>query len=188
MTNRISDEATKHFCEIQPATEPSDVEYYQNFINTRRFTLGNITQFCKVSTGLQPRGSILYLLEGSIRHNSFYFTKDVDVTDKPIFQVDYLYDVWVSEWSALCVDDLSWYAKFQWQASHDKRVWVDIGTVAITEKHNISTSMMSVENAVEWIFPNPEHAKQTKYKYWRAMGKRGKTVDGFINLLLMNIE
>ena len=40
----ISDEATKHYCKIQPATEPSDEQFYQNVINTRQFTLANITQ------------------------------------------------------------------------------------------------------------------------------------------------
>ena len=188
MTERISDAATKHFCEIQPATEPSDVEYYQNLINTRRFTLGNITQFCSVNTSLPSRGSILYLLENSIRHNSFYFDANTDVTGKPIFQVDYLFDVWVSEWSAVCVQNITWYAQFQWQASHDKKAWVDIGAVMATEKHNITTSMMSAENAVEWIFRNPEHAKETKYKYWRVMGTRGKTQSSYINLLLMDIQ
>ena len=187
MAKRISDEATKHFCDIQPATEPSDVEYYQNVINTRRYTLGNITQFCRVFSGLPYTGSILYLLESSIRSNSFYYDPEIDVTGKIILQVDYLYDVWVDEWSLLCVNNHSWYARFQWQASHDNKTWVDIGTGTVTEKVEI-TGMMSVENVVEWVFRNPEHAKETKYKYWRVMGTRGKTQSGYINLLLMNIQ
>ena len=187
-TKRISDEATKHFCEIQPATEPSDVEYYQNLINTKRYTLGNITQFCRVNTELPINGFIVYLLESSIRANDPYFDPDVDVTGKSILQVEYLYDVWVTEWSLVVESNThTWYAQFQWQASHDKKAWVDIGPVMATEQIKI-TSMMNAENDAEWVFRNPEHAKQTKYKYWRAMGKRGKTVNGFINLLLMNIE
>ena len=187
MTKRISDAATKHFCEIQPATEPSDAAYYQNAINTKRFTLGNITQLCRVSSNLATNGSLMLILEGSIRTNSFYFTNDEDVTGKCILQVEYLFDVWVDEWSLVCVRDLAWYAQFQWQASHDKTTWVDIGCVRTTEKAVI-TSMMNQENAVEWIFPNPEHAKETKYKYWRLKGVSGKTKSGYISLLLMNIQ
>ena len=87
----------------------------------------------------------------------------------------------------MCVLTLAWYVQFQWQASHDKKAWVDIGHGMETEKNNI-TRMMNAENAVEWIFRNPEHAKETKYKYWRVMGTKRKTVDGYINLLLMNIQ
>ena len=188
-TNRISDSATKHFCEMQPATEPSDAKYYQNIISTRRFTLANITQLCKLTSELPAHGSIMYLLESSIRSNNFSLIANNFVSTKCIFQVDYLVDVWVKEWSAVCVYDDVWNAWFQWQASHDKSSWVNIGSEVHTEKVNITSSMMSVENAVEWIFPNPaEHAKETtKYKYWRVMGTRGKTVNGYINVFLMNI-
>ena len=188
-TNQISDSATKHFCEIQPATEPSDAKYYQNLITARQFTLANITQLCKLSTGLPSNGLILYLLESSIRTNNFYLTENTSVISKCIFQVDYLFNVWVTEWSAVCASDAAWYAWFQWQASHDKITWVHIGSEMKTEKNNLTSCMMSVENDVEWIFRNPtEHAKETtKYKYWRVMGTRGTTVNGYINLFLMNI-
>jgi hypothetical protein len=186
--NRISDDATKHFCEIQPATEPSDAKYYQNLINTRRFTLANITQLCKLYTVLPANGSIMYLLESSIRTNNYSLVNNTSVVKKCIFQVDYLFDVWVKEWSVVCVYDLAWDALFQWQASHDKSLWVDIGREVQTEKVDIRTSMMSAENGVEWVFPNPAKETTTKYKYWRAFGTRGTTVNGFINVFLMNIS
>ena len=189
IANRISDAATKHFCEIQPATEPSDAKYYQNIINTRRFTLANITQLCKLTSQLPAHGSILYLLESSIRTNNVSLIANTFVSQKCIFQVDYLVDVWVKEWSAVCVRNLAWNVSFQWQASHDKNTWVHIGKEAHTEKIDITSSMMSAENGTEWIFPNPaEHTKETtKYKHWRVMGTSGKTVNGYINLFLMNI-
>ena len=142
---------------------------------------------CRLTTELETNGKILYLLESSIRPNKFFFTKDADVTGKCIFQVDYLYDVWVSEWSAICIANLSWYARFQWQASHDKKAWVDIGKEMATEKSTI-TSNMSADNDVEWIFANPIQAKETEYKYWRVLGTRGNRVEGWISLLLMDIQ
>ena len=131
---------------------------------------------------------MLYLLENSIRSNSFYFTHNKDLTGKVILQVEYLYDVWVNEWSVVCVhSNLPWLAQFQFQASHDGKTLVDIGNVMATEKVVIK-SMMNVENQVEWVFPNPEHVKETKYKYWRAMGTSGKSQSGYISLLFMNIQ
>ena len=188
-TNRIADAATKHFCEMQPATEPSDAKYYQNMINTRRFTLANITQLCKLTSQLPAHGSIMYLLESTIRRNNFSMIADNFVSQKCIFEVDYLFDVWVKEWSAVCVHDLAWNVSYQWQASHDKKSWTHIGSEVHTEKVDITSSMMSAENAVEWIFPNPtKYTKETtKYKYWRVLGTSGKTVNGYINVFLMDI-
>ena len=56
-----------------------------------------------------------------------------------------------------------------------------------TEKHTIQV-MMNAENAIEWIFANPVHAKGTKYKYWRLYGLGGVTVSGYISLLFMNVQ
>ena len=57
-----------------------------------------------------------------------------------------------------------------------------------TEKNAIQ-SMMNVENAVEWTFANPIHAKGTKYKFWRMYGLGNKEIkSGYISLLFMNIQ
>ena len=52
----ISNQATRHFIDIQPGTDPSDVSWYANTINTRQFTLANITTLCRLTTDLSHYG------------------------------------------------------------------------------------------------------------------------------------
>ena len=183
----ITDARTKHYCEIQPATEPSDVDYYKNVINTRPQTLANLTPFCRLSTELTSTGWIGYLLQNDVHSRTFYYANDAPVVGKCILQVDFLYDVWVNKWSLAATHNYEWYVVFKWQASHNSKDWVDIGDKTATEKNNI-TSMMRDENTIEWKFENPEKAKGIKYKYWRAFGVSGQMKSGWLNLLFMNIE
>ena len=105
-----------------------------------------------------------------------------------MLQVEYLYDVWVTKWSLVCVLNYDWNVEYKWQASHDKKQWVDIGGRMQTEKNAIK-SLMNAENAAEWTFTNPIRAKGTKYKFWRVYGVGNKeTTSGYISLLFMNIQ
>ena len=127
-----------------------------------------------------------YLLQNNITSQKF-FIYEAPVAGKVIFQVDYLYDVWVKEWSVACSHKYQWYVKFKWQASHNNKYWIDIGGEMTSETVNI-TGMMRDENPIEWIFRNPTDSKGAKYKYWRMWGLSGQPKNGYINLLLMNVE
>ena len=197
----VSDDVTRNYLEIQPATDPTNIGYYKNVINTRQFTLANITQLCKVSSEVSYNGWIGYILESSIRKNDFEFKNSESMVGKAIFQVEYLYDVWVTRWTLICALDKAWDAEFKWQASHDKKTWVDISVKQKSTKEALAGSMMSSENDVEWQFLNPIRPKgSTKYKYWRVYGLSGninyengglekdsKTTNGHINCMFMNI-
>ena len=87
----VSDDVTRNYLEIQPATDPTNIGYYKNGINTRQFTLANITQLCKVSSEIPPDGWMEYILESSIRSNNFEFKNNESMVGKVILQVEYLY-------------------------------------------------------------------------------------------------
>ena len=128
------------------------------------------------------------MLQSNIRENSFRFNDNEEMKEKVIFQVEYLYDVWVTKWIAVCSVDAEWYAEFKWQASHDKSNWVDITGSQKTSKFSLKNTMMYIENDVEWQFANPSKQK-IKYKHWRIYGLGGKVVtQHHMNLLFMNIE
>ena len=46
----ISNAARKHFTEIQPATEPSNIDWHINAINIRQFTLSNIVPLYRIES------------------------------------------------------------------------------------------------------------------------------------------
>ena len=178
----ITDARTKHYCEIQPATEPSDVDYYKNVINTRPQTLVNLIPFCRLSTEMKTYGWLGYLHQSDTYTDNFYFVK-APCVGKCILQLDFLYDVWINKLSFAYRLNQMLYVVFKWQGSHNGKDWVDIGDKHATEMVNI-TSMMRDENKVEWVFANPEQAKGTKYKYWRLYGVSGEMQNGYVNLLL----
>ena len=44
--------------------------------------------------------------------------------------------MWVKKWSLAASVNYEWYAEFKWQASHDKKEWIDIGSSMQTEGDN----------------------------------------------------
>ena len=190
----LSNTATKHFVEIQPATEPSDASWYTNYINTRQFTLSSIVQLCRLTTGLSVSGNISKVLESDAFGQPFWFIGNEEFVDKCILQVDYLFDVWVNRWSLICEsDDYKWFAKFKWQALNETNsTWVDIdgggGGGVDTVKKAITSFMNQGGNKIEWTFPNPANFTGKRYKSWRVIGEAGTSDSGWINLLLMNLQ
>ena len=184
----MSDATTKHFVEIQPATEPSDVGWYTNYINTRQFTLTNIVQLCRLSTRMSVSGNISKLLQSDAFGQHFWFIGE-EFADKCIIQVDFLFDVWVNRWSLICEDDsLNWFAKFKWQALNETNTWIDISGGVGTDKKAITSFMNQGGNKIEWTFPNPVNCTGKRYKSWRVIGEAGYCVSGWINLLLINVQ
>ena len=191
----LSNAVTKHFVEIQPATEPSDASWYTNYINTRQFTLSSIVQLCRLTTGLSVSGNISKVLESDAFGQPFWFIGNEEFVDKCILQVDYLFDVWVNRWSLICEsDDYKWFAKFKWQALNEtNNTWVDIdggggGGGVDTVKKAITSFMNQGGNKIEWTFPNPANSAGKRYKSWRVIGEAGTSDSGWINLLLMNLQ
>ena len=187
----VSNATTKHFIEIQPATEPSDASWYANYINTRQFTLSNIVQLCRLSTGLDKAGNISKLLQSDAFAQQFWFRNDYELAGQCILQVDFLFDVWVNRWSLICENDsLAWFAKFKWQALNEStNTWIDISSGGTnTVKKTITSFMNQGGNKIDWIFSNPIDFTGKKYKSWRVIGEAGRSVDGYINLILMNLE
>ena len=188
MTTMLGDAATKHFVEIQPATEPSDASWYTNYINTRQFTLSNIVQLCKLSTEISQAGNISKLLQGEAFGQHFWFTSE-DPVGKCILQIDFLFNVWVNHFSFICEDDsLEWFVKFKWQALNESNTWIDISGKVDTVKQAITSYMKQGGNKIEWMFSNPITFTGKRYKSWRVIGEGGGVVDGYINLILMNLQ
>lgn len=175
------------YFKLYPGRDPSDVEHYQNVINTKRFTMVNIAHLCRVHTEISFFGDILTLLESDIRSKSFYYMYNQDVTGKSILQVEYLFEVWVMDWSLLCAVKVpEWKMEFKWQA-YDGYKWFDIGEKQTVQTH-YTTGLMDIENPVEFIFTNSEKSNGRKYKYWRILGVSGLTeVNDYMNLLFMNV-
>ena len=63
----LTDDQTREYLKLQPATVPSDIGYYQNVINTRQYTLANLNHYVKLSSGINTYGWI-----GSILTNKTY--------------------------------------------------------------------------------------------------------------------
>ena len=188
MTTMLGDAATKHFVEIQPATEPSDASWYINYINTRQFILSNIVQLCKLSTELNQAGNISKLLQGEAFGPHFWFISN-DLVGKCILQVDFLFDVWLNHFGLICEDDsLEWFTKFKLQALNESNTWIDISGKVDTVKQAITSYMKQGGNKIEWMFPNSTYFTGKRYTSWRVIREGGEFVNGYINLILMNLQ
>ena len=190
----LSDDQTREYLKLQPATVPSDIEYYQNILNTRQYTLANLIRYVKLSSGINTTGWIYSLVTNKTYSNNFYFQKEQSLVDKTLLQCEYLLDVWVKKWSLVCDSNhYSWYCEFHWQASHDKKTWITIGEKMQTEKV-IITGTHDERNAIEWVFTNPENPasaaggeERKKYRYWRVHVTKGTSSSGWVNMMFMKV-
>ena len=189
----ISNTATRHFTEIQPATEPSDVNWYVNIINIRQFTLSNITSLCRISTELPFNGKLHSLLESRIDSDSFNFHDNTPVKDKSILNIEFLFDVWVEKFYFICQrgDIYPWYCEYIWQAFDRVKGWIDIDNSQeeLNTKKYKNESFLQVDgsNTIVWEFENPTECGGKKYSKWRILGKGGKLYYGYISLCFFHI-
>ena len=185
----ISNAVTKHFAEIQPATEPSDVDWYVNIINIRQFTLSNIVSLCRINSELPYTGPLHSLLESRIANNSFFFHQNVPVINKSIVSIEFLFDVWITKFCFICQSDLyPWYCEYIWQAFDGER-WIDINSPELSTKRYKNESFLNVENinVIVWEFDNPAEFEGKKYSKWRIYGKGGKVYYGYISLCFFHL-
>ena len=186
----ISNAVTKHFAEIQPATEPSDVDWYVNIINIRQFTLSNIVSLCRINTELPYTGRLHTLLESKINSDSFFYANLTPVTGKSIVSIEFLFDVWITKFCFICQrgDPYKWYCEYIWQAFDGER-WIDINSQELSTKRYKNESFLQVENGnvVVWQFENPAEFERKKYSKWRIYGKGGELHHGYISLCFFHL-
>ena len=187
----ISNAATRHFAEIQPATEPSDIDWYMNVINIRQFTLQNIASLCRIKSELPCTGRLYSLLESAIDTDSFYFTNITPVIDKSILSIEFLFDVWIVKFCFICQRGdpaYPWYCEYIWQAFDGER-WIDINSKELKTKRYKTDSFLNHDNndVTVWEFENPTKFEKQKYSKWRIYGKSGKVYNGYISLCFFHL-
>ena len=185
--DKLCNELTKHYIEIQPGTEPSDVSWYQNVINTRQYTMRNIVPLCRVSSTLTYHGWLHHLLQSEANARCLFDRSSVE--NQVILEIEFLYDVWLSTINIL-VDrftEYDWASNFKWQGWNGSD-WIDVGNETATTKlkHNSFLSVAKGSNECVWQFPNLDHSNK-KYIKWRAFGIQGTVDHGYINAMFLHI-